>query len=72
MTKTFERFLRSFSDEDLTAFARDREVRRPPYWQAMQVALRIEAARRGLHLDGDWSGPTPPRQAEPPAHEVSA
>ena len=48
MTKTFERFLRSFSDEELEAFARDRSRLRPPYWRAMQVALRIERDRRGL------------------------
>jgi hypothetical protein len=61
MTKTFERFLRSFSDEDLDAFARDRREKRPPYWRVMEVALRIELSRRGLALDEDVSG-TPSKQ----------
>jgi len=58
MTKTFERFLRSFSDDDLVAFARDRGRARPPYWRVMRTALRIEASRRGLRLEGDPSEPT--------------
>ena len=48
MTKTFERFLRSFSDEDLEAFARERSALQPPYWRTLRVALRIELDRRGL------------------------
>lgn len=51
MTKSFERFLHSLSDEDLVAFARDRDDKRPPYWRVLQVALRIELGRRGLILD---------------------
>ncbi|MEX1296054.1 MAG: hypothetical protein AB1Z67_07775 [Candidatus Limnocylindrales bacterium] len=53
MTKTFERFLRSFSDEELVAFAGDRGRQQPPYWKAMRLALRIEATRRRLRLDED-------------------
>ena len=37
MTKTFERFLRSFSDAELKAFAHTRAEVRPPYWRAMQL-----------------------------------
>ena len=51
MTKTFERFLRSFTDEELAAFAQDRGRVRPPYWKAMRLALRVEATRRSLRLD---------------------
>jgi hypothetical protein len=51
MTRTFERFLRSFSDEELSAFARERSAVRPPYWKLMRVALRIETDRRGLRRD---------------------
>ena len=53
MTKTFERFLRSFSDEELTAFAQDRGRVQPPYWKVMRLALRVEAGRRGLRFDED-------------------
>lgn len=53
MTKTFERFLHAFTDEELIAFARERSRVRPPYWKTMQLALRIEADRRALHLDGE-------------------
>jgi hypothetical protein len=59
MTRTFERFLRSFSDEDLEAFAQDRQEKRPPYWRAMRVALRIEFDRRGLRTGDDWNAPAP-------------
>ena len=48
MTKTFEQFLRSFSDDELLAFAQERSRVRPPYWKVMRLALRIEADRRGL------------------------
>ncbi len=51
MTKTFERFLRSFSDDELMSFAQDRARVGPPYWKVMRLALRIEATRRGLRLD---------------------
>lgn len=50
MTKAFERFLRSFGDEELAAFARERAAAKPPYWRLMRLALRIEADRRGLSL----------------------
>lgn len=53
MTKTFERFLHSFSDDELIAFAEDRHRARPPYWKVLRMALRIEADRRGLRLDED-------------------
>jgi len=53
MTKTFERFLHAFTDEELIAFARERSRVQPPYWKTMQLALRIEADRRALHLDGE-------------------
>ena len=53
VTKTFERFLRSFSDDELTAFARERGSVQPPYWKVMRLALRVEASRRGLRLDED-------------------
>ena len=72
MTRTFERFLRSFNDEDLKAFAHERATLRPPYWQAMQLALRIEAGRRGLRLDDDSTGPTRRPQVDPPTREASA
>ena len=57
MTKTFERFLRSFSDEELARFAQERQRIRPPYWRFLQVALRIEADRRGLRYQDDLLGP---------------
>ena len=53
MTRTFERFLRSFTDEELTAFAQERARIRPPYWRVMQLALRIESDRRGLRLEDE-------------------
>lgn len=53
MTKAFERFLRSFSDEELIAFAQERSQIRPPYWKVMRLALRIEASRRDLRFDED-------------------
>jgi hypothetical protein len=59
MTKTFERFLRSFSDEELVAFAGERSRLQPPYWRALMLALRIEAGRRGLHLENELPPPTP-------------
>lgn len=58
MTKTFERFLRSFSDDELVAFARDRTQAHPPYWKVMRVALAIEASRRGLRLENDLTEAT--------------
>jgi hypothetical protein len=51
MTKAFERFLRSFSDDDLAAFAKEQVEKRPPYRRVMEVALRIELDRRDLRLD---------------------
>jgi hypothetical protein len=51
MTKAFERFLRSFSDDELIAFARDRAAVDPPYWRLMRLAVRIEADRRSLRFD---------------------
>ncbi len=57
MTKTFERFLRSLSDEDLLRFAEARRAVEPPYWRVMCVALAIEAGRRGLEVDPQWLGP---------------
>ena len=59
MTKTFERFLRSFTDDELIAFAQDRRRARPPYWKAMRLALQVEAARRRLRLDEDASESLP-------------
>ncbi len=53
MTKTFERFLHAFTDEELVAFARERSGVQPPYWKTMRLALRIEAERRGLALEGE-------------------
>lgn len=58
MTKTFTRFLRSFSDEELVAFAQDRSVVRPPYWKLMQVALRIELDRRHISPSDETLLPT--------------
>ena len=58
MTKTFERFLRSFSDEELVSFAQERSRVRPPYWRFLQVALRIESDRRGLIYESDVLGAT--------------
>ena len=51
MTSTFERFLRSFTDEELTTFAQERARVRPPYWNLLRTALRIESDRRGLRPD---------------------
>lgn len=63
MTKTFERFLRSFSDDELIAFAQERGRVRPPYWKVLRLALQVEAGRRQLRLDvadGELVGaPTP-------------
>lgn len=57
MTKSFERFLHAFSDDELVAFAQDRSLAQPPYWKVMRLALRIEATRRGLALDVALSEP---------------
>ncbi len=67
MTETFERFLRSFSDDELAEFAQERARVQPPYWHFLQVALRIEADRRGLRLDEDFVEP-----AAPPPTDASA
>jgi|GEM_PF-6189563 len=72
MTKTFERFLRSFSDDELAAFAQERSRIRPPYWKVLQLALRIEATRRGLTLDDDLLGPVTLSDPESPTRRVSA
>jgi hypothetical protein len=64
MTKTFERFLRSFTDDELTAFAQDRGRARPPYWKLLRLALLVEADRRQLRFDGataELIGETTPR-----------
>ena len=60
MTKTFERFLRSLSDEDLLRFAEERRAVEPPYWRVMRVALAIETGRRGLQLDPPELEPAAP------------
>jgi hypothetical protein len=57
VTKAFERFLRSFSDEELRRFAEHRSAARPPYWRVMRLALQVEMGRRGLDLDSDTLGP---------------
>ena len=72
MTRTFERFLRSFSDEELTAFARQRSAVRPPYWKLMRVALRIETDRRGLHRDEAPFEPPYGRPVGEEAHKRTA
>jgi len=72
MTKTFERFLRSFSDEELTAFAQDRGRVQPPYWKVMRLALRVEASRRGLRFDEDTAETVAEPTAEPKARTGTA
>ena len=72
MTKTFERFLRAFSDDELAAFAQDRAEARPPYWKTMQLALRIEASRRGLLLDNEALGLSRPAEPKSGRHTVMA
>lgn len=69
MTSTFERFLRSFSDEELTAFAQDRARVRPPYWKALRLALRVESDRRDLRLYEEMPEPSssPPARGQAPA-----
>ena len=71
MTKTFERFLRSFSDEELVRFAQERGVAKPPYWRTLRLALRVELSRRGLDSDEDLLGPEVPRDPGAPARTVS-
>ena len=72
MTKTFERFLRSFSDEELTRFAQERSGLNPPYWRVMSLALQIEADRRGLSLEADLAGSLVANDSEPSARSVGA
>ena len=60
MTRTFERFLRAFDDDELVLFARERAKARPPYWRALQIALRVEADRRGIRLDHESTSATVP------------
>ncbi len=72
MTKTFERFLRSFSDEELAAFARDRGRARPPYWKVMRLALQVEADRRHLRFEEDIAELITSSAAEPEARTGTA
>lgn len=72
MTKTFERFLRSFTDDQLIAFAQARSEAQPPYWRVLQFALRLEADRRGMALDPELTGATSDTSAEPRAHAGTA
>ena len=72
MTKTFERFLRSFSDEELATFARERSRVRPPYWRFLSMALRIESDRRGLGLEEDVLDATAGSAAKREARRGSA
>ena len=72
MTKTFERFLRSFSDEELTHFAQEREAVRPPYWRMMRLALQIELNRRSLTVPAELLGSVASGDPETPARSVSA
>ena len=71
MTKTFERFLRSFSDDELLAFAQERASVRPPYWRMMRLALQIELSRRDLAVDRDLLDPIVSADPEPPARIAS-
>ena len=71
MTKTFERFLRSFSDDELQAFAQERGKVRPPYWKVMQLALRIELSRRGLRMEDELSAVVAHVDAEPPTRSAT-
>ena len=65
MTETFERFLRSFSDDELAAFARDRVRARPPHWKLLRLALSIESERRGLRLEEELhERPAPPSDGQ--------
>ena len=72
MTKTFERFLRSFSDDELRAFAQDRGRAQPPYWKVMRLALRVEASRRNLRLDEDIAELIGATTSEPEARTGTA
>jgi hypothetical protein len=72
MTKTFERFLRSFSDEELTRFAQERSGLNPPYWRVMSLALQIEADRRGLSFEADLPGSLVANDSEASARSVGA
>lgn len=72
MTKTFERFLRSFSDKELVRFAEERGAMRPPYWRVLQLGLQIEMSRRGLALDEDLLGPAASIDPEPSTRSVGA
>jgi hypothetical protein len=72
MTKTFERFLRSFSDDELIAFAQERHLVQPPYWKVLRVALRIEADRRGLRLDEDLAKAIAGTTSEPETQTATA
>jgi len=72
MTKTFERFLRSFSDEELVRFAQERAAALPPYWRAMRLALRIESDRRGLSFEDEGLGAVVASDPERPTRGISA
>jgi hypothetical protein len=72
MTRTFERFLRSFSDDELIAFARERSNVGAPYWKVMRLAIRIEADRRGLGHDKDLADAISSTASGPRARAGSA
>ncbi len=72
MTKSFERFLRSFSDEELTRFAHDRHEAQPPYWRMLRLALRVEVDRRGLWLEPGVLEPAASGSLDKPRGNVSA
>ena len=72
MSKTFERFLRSFTDEELTAFAQERSQVQPPYWSVMRLALRVEADRRGLLHDEELDEIISSTPSTPRAHAGTA
>ena len=72
MTKTFERFLRSFTDDELTLFAQERAAVHPPYWKVMRLALQIELGRRGLKLEDDVAQVLPVDGPAVPTRSASA
>ncbi len=74
MTRTFERFLRSFSDEELVRFAAERSLVRPPYWRMLRLALQVEMARRGLDVEPGFgafvAAPAVATDPEVPPHRI--
>lgn len=72
MSKTFERFLRSFSDEELILFAHERAVAQPPYWRMLHSALRLEMSKRGLDPEAERLGEVVSTALGSPADSVSA